>query len=260
MKNNYKQFVLVLFFAFFVLLWVWPTFRKDTTYVVQSTIKAPASAFSFVGKKIKTSLYFWVNIQNLTRQNAELADKITQLQIDRSRITELENENTLLKKEIGFTETYGSVEMVPARIIERDPVSFLDYIVIDKGGDDGVKEGQPVMSGGALIGKVSEVYKSSAKITLITSKDSIIQAMLQDSRTKGTLSGGISGLLLENIIQDVDFKKGEYVVTSGLGGSMSPGLLIGRALSVQTSGGIYKSIVVEPLADLSKIELVFVQK
>ncbi|MEI8143076.1 MAG: rod shape-determining protein MreC [Candidatus Berkelbacteria bacterium] len=260
MKNNYKQFIFVILTAFFILLWVWPTFRKDVSYAAQSTIKTPASAFSFVGKKIKTSLYFWTNIQNLTRQNAELVDKITQLQIDRSRITELENENTFLKKEIGFTETYGSVEMVPARIIERDPISFLDYIVIDKGGDDGVKGGQPVMSGGALIGKVSQIFKSSAKITLITSKDSIIQAMLQDSRTKGTLSGGVSGLLLENIIQDVDFKKGEYVVTSGLGGSMSPGLLIGRAASVQTSGGIYKSIVVEPLADLSKIELVFVQK
>jgi rod shape-determining protein MreC len=167
----------------------------------------------------------------------------------------------LLKKELGFFEADTTEEFVPARIVGREPVSFLDYIIVDRGKDNGLANGMAVISGGVLVGQVSEVYEKTARITLITSKDSIIQAMLQNSRSKGVLKGGISGLVLENVTQDIDYAKGEDVVTSGLGGELKEGILIGKAGDSRSpSSGIFKDISIEPIADFSKLEVVFIVK
>lgn len=251
--------LLIFTLAIFVLLIVFlPPFKRTLVFTTQYFVSGSAKIISGVSYKIKNTFSFWGNIHNLRDQNERLAVEIAQLQIDRSRIVELENENALLKREMGFAEGYGEVDLIPARIIERDQFSFLDYVVVDKGDADGVEVGQAVMSSGAMIGRIKELYRNSAKVNLITSRDSTIQAMLQDSRSKGVLNGGVTGLLLDNIIQDAEFVRGEYVVTSGLGGSIRPGIPIGRAKSEQLKGGIFKSIVVEPIADLSKIELVFI--
>ena len=152
-------------------------------------------------------------------------------------------------------------QMIPARMIAHDTVTYSDYIIIDKGSRDGIAKDMAVLSAGVLVGQVSEAHDSTAKVVLITSKDSLVQAMLQESRAKGILRGGLSGLYIENIIQDVEYKKGEYVVTSGLGGKIREGILIGTAKNMRSSSsGIFKSIMVEPLFDFSKLEMVFVVK
>jgi rod shape-determining protein MreC len=206
-------------------------------------------------------LSFIVNISNLKRQNNDLSSKIISLEVDRSRIAELENENKLLKNELGFAEKNKDYNLMPATIVGREPTSFLDYVIVDKGEQDGTKKGMGVISGGVLVGQISEVYANQSKITLITSKDSLILAMLQNSRAKGILRGGIAGLSLEDIAQDVNFDPKEYVVTSGLDGQLKPGILIGTANGIQSSSSdLFKNISVEPITDLSNLELVFIIK
>ena len=118
-----------------------------------------------------------------------------------------------------------------------------------------------VVYNGVLVGQVSVVYKTTSKVTLITSKDSMVQAMLQDSRANGLLKGGLSGLYLDNIVLDTQYKTGENVITSGLGGDIRQGILIGTAGKMQSySSGIFESIEVNPLVDFSKLEIVFVEK
>jgi len=215
---------------------------------------------SGLGKKIKGSFSFVASIGNLRQQNEDLITKITELQVDGSKISELEYENNLLKKELGFVGENNKNSFVPAKIIERDPVSFLDYLVIDRGSADGIVEGDPVVFSGVLVGQIKTVMEHTSTVVLITSKDSIVQAMLQNCRAKGILKGGISGLYLENIVRDTEYKEGEYIVTSGLGGKMKQGIIIGRAKALESSSsGIFKTINVEPLIDLSKLELVFVE-
>jgi cell shape-determining protein MreC len=86
-------------------------------------------------------------------------------------------------------------------------------------------------------------------------------AMLQESRSKGILRGGISGLVLEDITREVNYEQGDYIVTSGLDGQLKEGILIGKAGGLQSSSSeLFKNISVEPIADLSKLELVFILK
>jgi len=219
------------------------------------------SLISLASQKIHNSFSFIGSISHLRTENNNLGEKIAELEIDKSKIAELEIENRILKKELGFKDESGIKELIPARIIERDPVFFLDHFVIDKGSENGIHGGAAVLSLGTLIGLVREVYPDYSKVVLVTSKDSLVQAMLQNSRAKGILRGGISGLYLENIIQDTDYQQGEYVITSGLGGKIKQGIVIGKAGEIQSSdSGIFKSIIVNPIVDLSKLETVFIEK
>jgi len=257
-KNNYLSIFIVLV-VFFVL--AFSPVRKWTSKFIIGITSNTSQSLSIHGSGIRNFVSSIKNIGSLKKQNEELINKISQLEVDRSKIGELQHENDLLKQELGFAQTNQDLSLLPATIIGREPVSFLDYVIIDKGERDGIAKGMGVIFGGALVGQVNEVYNNQSKVILVTSKDSIIQAMLQNSRSKGLLRGGISGLVLENIVQDVNFEKGEYVLTSGLDGQLKPGIIIGKTTNVESStSDLFKNIDVEPIVDLSRLELVFVIK
>ncbi len=257
-KNNIIIIVLALVILGFLFF---PKVGKSGRKAIIDFCAPIARVFTGAGKIVRAPFVFFSDIANLRKDRDNLIEKLAVLQVDESQLSELKTENDLLKKELGFLPDTGIKEVIPANIIQREPSSFLDYIIVDRGSEDGVTLNAAVLSSGIFIGQVKEVYQTTSKIVLVTSKDSLIQAMLQNSRSKGILRGGISGLFLENIMQDTEFKKDEYIVTSGLGGTIKSGLLIGRADEVQTSNSsIYKSISVEPLVDLSKLELIFIEK
>jgi rod shape-determining protein MreC len=258
-KNPYLELiVLVLIIA---LVNFSPFLKYKTKSAIYRLSTNLMGSLSLVGEKFDKAFSFVFDIGKLKKNNEALSLRIMELQIDESRINELENENKLLKQELGFLDKNNQSALVPARIVDRDPITYLDYLIVDKGKNENILVNMAVVSNGILIGQISEVYDTTSKVNLITSRNSIVQAMLQDSRSKGVLKGGISGLYLDNIVSDTEYKEGEYVVTSGLGGDMKEGILIGRAGKIQSfSTGIYKSISVEPLVELSNLELVFIQK
>jgi len=260
---NKKLRQLIIFIIIFLLLLVLfsPPFRQGVRGIISGSTKGIRSVLSVGSFGIKRNFSFIFKIKDLKHQNEELADKLLELEVDRSYTAELEIENKMLKNELGFLSDSEKGKLVPARIIQRDPIAFLDYIIIDKGANDGISAKAAVVYNNVLVGQVGEVFSTTARVILITSKDSMIQAMLQYSRSNGLLKGGISGLYLDNIVLDTEYKAGENITTSGLGGDIKQGILIGKAGKAQSySSGIFKSIEVQPLADLSKLEMVFVEK
>jgi len=250
--------ILVIFILLLIL--VSPIRKTIDKFIIDKTVGV-TKIFSTSGKGVRSFFSIFSNISSLRKQNDELSQKLLSLNVDKSKISELEYENTLLKKELGYIEENKDYSVIPSRIIGREPTNFLDYVIVDKGTRDGVKKDAAVMSGGALIGQVREASEDQSKVTLITSKDSIIMAMLQESRSKGILRGGISGLVLEDITREVNYEQGDYIVTSGLDGQLKEGILIGKAGGLQSSSSeLFKNISVEPIADLSKLELVFILK
>ncbi len=259
MKTN-KLFTQLFVSAMILIVLASPA-RNYLGRNISNLTKSSSIVISGLGRNITNSFSSIKEISELRQENRELAQKIESLEVDRSKIAELEYENSLLQNELSFQQKSEKDQLIPARIIGREPASFLDYITIDKGSNDGVATKLPAVSNGVLIGQVGEVYENESKIVLITSKDSIIQAMLQKSRSKGVLRGGISGLVLANITADTEYNEGDYIITSGLGGELQEGLLVGKAKGLKPgSSGILKNIGVDPIADFSKLEIVFVLK
>lgn len=221
-------------------------------------LKAKISSVSFWARGIFSGI---TEISTIRNENEDLSQKIKSLQIDGNQLNELRHENEVLKKQLGFLEQHQSSNLIPSLIIGREPFASLDRVTIDNGSTDGVVLNAAVESDGFLVGKVTQVSENQATVTLISSKDSIIQAMLQNSRTLGILRGSLSGVRLENIPQDTQISDREAVVTSGLGGEIAPGILIGWARGeVSGKSDIYKILSVDLACDLNKLEFVFVVK
>jgi len=258
MKKRNTQIIIL---AVIIIILIIPFTRNlisKATLKATAGVKKIASNSAFSSRGLFRGLY---EIKDLHEKNEELNEKIKILQISDTEFNELKHENEVLKSQLGFVESHPEIELIPSKIIGREPTSYMDHISVDKGSDDGVLNGATVVSDGALVGKVVEVNSTTSKITLITSKNSVVQAMLQNSRVMGILRGGLSGITLENIPQDIEIDINEKVITSGLGGSMMQGILIGEVAGRRSSKSeIFKILNVTSQVDFSKIEIVFIIK
>ena len=259
MKREKPYYLIAV--AVVLLLTVIPAVRRTVATAVLYVSKPISQSISSKAQSSRGIIAGLREISNLHKENNDLTQKLKGLQVDKTELEELRHENQVLKNQLGFSDEHQDSSLLAARIIGREPFGALDRIIIDKGEKDGVKAKSAVVSNGSLVGKVSEVSDNQAKVVLITSKDSIVQAMLQKSRTLGIIKGSLSGVKLENIPQDTVVAEKEAVVTSGLGGEISPGILIGWVRG-ESSGKseIYKVLEVDVAEDLNKLEYVFVVK
>lgn len=99
-----------------------------------------------------------------------------------------------------------------------DPYS--DHVVIDKGSNSGVYEGQPVISDRGVVGQVVAVSKFTSRVLLICDASHAlpIQVLRNDIRVIAAGSGCSDDLLLEHLPSNTDIRVGDVLVTSGLGG------------------------------------------
>ena len=219
--------------------------------------------FSLVGAFSidKVSLFFrnLFHLASLARENQNLISENLDLQSKLSVLKEAQHENEILKKELGFANTSGELKLIPANIIGRSITGYLRTIIIDRGSKDGLKANQGVVSQGFLVGTIKEVYENSSEVTLITNYNSLVPVILQDSRGTGLLRGGLKGLTVEDIPLNITIKNGEDVVTSGLGGDIPAGILIGKVNDVISREGeiFQKATVVSPV-QIYYLEFVFI--
>ena len=163
-------------------------------------------------------------------------------------------------------------------IIGEESNPYLHYVTINVGVRQGVGVGMLVVSadgGLGLVGRVAEVAPRTAKVQLLTDRESAIAALVQSSRATGLVVGQPDGTLrMEYIPQresvivgdDADdqevienVSEGDIVLTSGLGGFMPKGLIIGQVTQVQQMDyELFQVAVVRPAVDLERLELVLV--
>src|SRR5215203_3806497 len=82
-------------------------------------------------------------MDELSQQNTQYRDEIDRLQAEIARLRELEIENRDLRNLLGLKQRTGTGELLPVRAIARDPSPFVQAVTIDRGLEDGVREGMP---------------------------------------------------------------------------------------------------------------------
>ncbi|MDY6874686.1 MAG: rod shape-determining protein MreC [Chloroflexota bacterium] len=146
-------------------------------------------------------------------------------------------------------------------VVGTEPNPYLRYVTINVGARQDVEVGMPVVSSGAgLVGRVTQVGPRTAKVQILTDPDSAIAALLQTSRVTGLVVGQPDGTLrLEYIPQEASINVGEIVLTSGLGGFVPKGLVIGQVTQVQqVDYAMFQTAIVRPAVDFSRLELALV--
>jgi rod shape-determining protein MreC len=158
-------------------------------------------------------------------------------------------------------------EPVVARIIGKPPTPYQQEVIVSAGTGDGVARNAPVVSeGGNLVGKVTDVTDSTARITLITDQSSSVSAVVLETEASGVVKHGASSssLILDRVKKDELVSEGNTVITAGWKTerfeSLFPrGIPIGVVASVgQQDVDLFKRIQIAPLVDFDSLAAVIV--
>ncbi|MEN6372179.1 MAG: rod shape-determining protein MreC [Armatimonadota bacterium] len=232
-------------------------FPEDAVRVVikpfQVAVSGIGGFFSGIAKSVRSH-------GALRKENDTLRDEVKRLNMELASIREEAAEARRLRAEIGLKEE-SPEELLPVRIISRDPSEWFVTATLDHGRTSGIQPGQAVVTHRGLIGQVFEVSPTSAQVRATTDGSDAhggVGAMVQRSRVAGICQGqGADLLQLTYLSRDADIKKGDIIVTSGQGEIIPKGLPIGRVIDVKIeSGG--KSATVRPSVKLSQTEEAFV--
>lgn len=215
---------------------------------------------SSTGQKIGSFLGNITRIGTLQKENRVLNERLDGALTEIARLSEAKKENDSLRADLGFKQS-SALNLVPAEVAYFDP-SLRDGITVRVSNTDGIKLGNVVLSEGYLIGRVSSIDGNNVRVLLITDSTSSIPATLLGKDITGITRGKIgSGLTLEQVPQNDNVVRGDTVITSGLGGDLPKGLIVGKVDDVQKiSGSIFQSIVLRPALDLTRIERVMIAR
>jgi rod shape-determining protein MreC len=161
---------------------------------------------------------------------------------------------------LDFGRTNPQYEYVAATVIGREISPFLQYIIIDKGSEDGIQFGMPVVTQQGLVGHVDAVIAAAARIKLITDSTSVVNIRLQSAEVEAQLYGSLTGdIYLDMIPLDAIVEPGDVVLTSGLGGNYPPNVFVGQVLTVQTrENALFQTATVQPIVDFNTLSAVLV--
>ena len=156
-------------------------------------------------------------------------------------------------------QNYASVV---ANVIGRDPSNWNASLIINKGHDEGVVVGQPVVSLLGVVGRIFEVGKNTSKVILLSDPTFSVAAVDERSRENGLLTGTLQGVLhFQYLTDNADVKVGDSLVTSRLSTAFPQGILIGQITDVQASVNSHTvECLVDPAVDLSELEEVIIIK
>jgi len=190
------------------------------------------------------------DINRLRTENAELRRLEAANARQLLEVEHLAQENHQLRELMGARDRAPVRSQVAEVLYDtRDP--FARRIVLDKGLQQGIVNGQPVIDSTGVVGQVTRVFPLSSELTLLTDRHIAIPVQVQRNGLRAIASGSGQGgrMELRYLSVNADLKEGDLVVTSGLDSVYPPGLPVGKVLSVDRSGaGNFARILVEPVA------------
>lgn len=175
----------------------------------------------------------------LSRSLRYLMTENSMLAAERAVIADLKRENAQLRSLMKLGRK-GVFKPIFAEVLSRDPVTWQEQFIVDKGRDHGIEAGNLVVTSTyinhnyatvAVIGKVSSVTKKTALVTTILSQDFKMSVSLPESNTSGILEGARRISDMQSILKYLPLNdpplRGQIVYTNAFSGNSPPGLPVG---------------------------------
>lgn len=259
-------------FTFLFLLSLALLVSRDATPVraaaeALTQVLAPAeSALTATGTAVGRFFAAIGEIERLRADNARLRDEVDRLTLENVRLRERAIQAEQAAKLDQAARALVGLQTLRAPVIARDPSGIVRTVLIGLGSEAGVAVGDPVVSDQGLVGRVSAVGPTYAKVLLVTDSASAVSALVQGSRATGIVRGQYGDtLVMDWILQTESVAVGDVVITAGLAlgnelRSFYPkGLVIGRVVDVgKGENGAYQRAVILPAVDLRTLEQVLV--
>ncbi|MFH1508969.1 MAG: rod shape-determining protein MreC [bacterium] len=267
MARRNRQFspILIIFIITLVLVFLfgilrafgWSAPLENTAKKVFSPVQ---KIFYSIGHTFSNGYNIITSIGDYKEENKTLIEEVSELKAKVSKLSEVEKENEFLRGQLALVAE-NDWQLFPGKVIGSDPYNLTEFLIINVGEEDNIKIDMPVISGsGILVGRISEVFPTTAHVLLLTDSTSKIHAILQKSRASGIVQGEHRiGVKITSIPQDIFVEKGERIVTSGSTGIFPQGILIGEVLEVNTTDNeLFQEATIKQSVDFKTIEEVSV--
>lgn len=213
-------------------------------------------------QRIGETISFLASLSEIKKDNTDLSRENNFLAAEVARLKQIENENRTLKEQLELLPK-DKFSLAGGFVIGQDAQGSEGWIIFDKGTRDGILPGMAVIvSNGILVGKVDEVYPTSSKINLLSDSNSLVNVVDLETGAKGIIRGEYGlGLVMDMVTQVDALNVGDTIVTSGLGGNIPRGLLVGKIREIKISDDrLFQKAVVVSRIKYSKLDTVFVIK
>jgi rod shape-determining protein MreC len=187
------------------------------------------------------------------KENQRLKEALGQSLQQLNRCSETELANDRLRHLIGFEKEIPR-PMIAAQVVGKDPSAWSKTIIVDKGTQNSVRQGAPVVIPEGIVGVVVEASARYAKVLLLIDPNSAVDALVQQTRARGIVKGGGGGYC----VFDYVLRKHEIGV-GDMDGVFPKGFRVGRISEiVRQNAGIFQKVSVTPYVDFEILEEVFI--
>lgn len=204
------------------------------------------------------------NMKAYEKENKKLRERIASLEDSLRKTDDLRKENERLRKMLELKEKEKEHNTVAADVIAFEMDNFSRSYTINKGLKDGITQNSAVITPYGLVGYLSEVGRTWAKICpVIDTKVSVSATAVRISNTaivQGDMSLMQDGLCkMTYVSKDSGIEIGDYIETSGAGGIIPAGIYIGKVTEIRSDvTGVSQEAVIKPGVDFSNISEVMV--
>ena len=211
-------------------------------YPLQRIAAAPVSLVRRAGE-------FFVTHASLREENARLTQERLERAVSLQQLQAIQTENAQLRELLAARKRVEpKAQLAEVAYSARDP--FSRRIVLDRGSQQEVRSGQPVIDHNGVIGQVTRVYPWVSEVTLITDKDHLVPVLNVRNGLRAVLAGtGDDGALeLRFVPINADFQGGDRLVTSGIDGVYPAGLPVADVTHVERNAALmFARITCRPL-------------
>lgn len=234
-------------------------FAASGSGVISWVLSPVNSLYKGILSSVRGSWERYIYLVGVEDERDQLANRLKKLESQNSQFNELTNENGRLRSLLKYRDELQA-EGIGARVVSRDPSNWAQSVTVDRGSNDGIKEGQAVVDGNALVGQIISVSSNSAKVLLLTDNISSVDVIVQSSRAQGIVEGNLTeNLKLKYLLREQSVKIGDRIIASGLDEIFPKGALIGIVSKIKDDpNGMFQNVEVEPSADMSRLENILI--
>lgn len=187
--------------------------------------------------------------QSLYEQNQELRRELQQMKSWKEAALQLEQENARLL-DLNNVRLDPELTYVTGVVLADSGSPFRQSLLLNIGARDGIQDGWAAMDGLGFVGRISGVGDSTSRVVMVSDTSSRVPALIQPSGQRALVVGDNSMVPPIDFLEAPDLvRPGDRVVTSGDGGVLPPGLVIGQV--AKDSGGRLR---VRLSADIERLE------
>jgi rod shape-determining protein MreC len=227
---------------------------------VASIVTPVERATHAVGSGTRNAWLSYIDLRHARQENKDLKQQLAQMRLQQAAVVEDALQARRLQAMLGFREHYVA-STVAAQVIGASGSDQSHVLTIDKGSKDGLKPDMAVITQDGIVGKVRDVFPSSAQVLEINDPSSGAGVILETTRIRAILRGTIAGRVeIDNLTADSRIKPGEKVLTSGGDQVYPKGLPVGTIVSIAPDPDHqpYTAIAIKPAVDLDRAEEVLV--